>query len=131
MRPAPAAKRNGAFRRGSALLEFALCAPILLYLLVGVADFARYYVESSQLGEVATMAAQAGVGSSTAEVESFCACPFEADAHFACGERSCGDYGEPARYTQAVAVKPFSFIGRYPGFPRNFQIRRRAGMRTR
>ena len=125
--------------RGGALLELALCAPILLYMLVAVADFARYYTESSQVGEAAAYAARqqpselAGAehASTTVDVQTFCECPFAPNVRFACGERTCGEYGEAARYTQATVERPFSFIGRYPGFPKQFQIRRKAGVRLR
>ena len=125
--------------RGGALLELALCAPVLLYMLVGVADFARYYTESSQAGEAAAYAARRGAAPSvedglpatTVDVETFCECPFEPNVRFTCGERSCGEYGEPARYSQATVGRPFSFIGRYPGFPKEFEIRRKAGVRLR
>ncbi len=117
------------------MLEVALFSPILLYLLIAVFDFARYYTEASQLGEVAIQAARSGGDSSFApavstEIETFCACPFEPEVRFACGQRACGDYGEPARYTRATVTQPFAFMGRYPGFPRQVSIRRQAGFRT-
>ena len=133
-------------RRGGAMLELALCAPILLYVLLGVTDFARYYTEASQVRAAAMAAArrQAAASDPTAlgsggaqagelviELETFCECPFEPDVRFMCGERSCGGYGEPARYSQATVEQPFSFIGAYPGFPREFPIRRKAGVRIR
>ena len=125
-------QRNRRPRRGGALLEFALCAPILLYLLVGASDFARYYMEASEVGAVASQAARLGSSEAPAvEIETFCACPSQPGVRFSCGEQACGSYGEAARYTQAIAVRPFSFVGRYPGFPRSLQIRRKAGFRTR
>jgi hypothetical protein len=133
-------------RRGGALLELALFAPILLYLLVAVADFGRYYVEASRVGEVAMAAARrAAAGQHTdgfggeppaaealsVRIETFCACPSEDGERFECGARSCGSYGEPGRYVQASVERPFSFMARYPGFPSTFAIRRKAGVRTR
>ena len=130
-------------RRGGALLELALFTPILIYMLVAVGDFGRYYVESSRLGEVATNAArreargpseqQAAAGAEEIQitVATFCSCPEASAERFACGARSCGDYGEPARYVQANVEKPFSFIARYPGFPSKFTMRSQAGVRVR
>lgn len=136
-------------RRGGALLEFALTTPILLYLLVGVADFARYYTEAAQAGGVAWDAAQrsaagegrGGLGDSAlgmevapgmeVALETFCECPFEPGVRVECTEPVCGDYGLPARYSLATVERPFEFLGRYPGFPRESRIRRTAGIRTR
>jgi hypothetical protein len=125
-------------RRGGALLELALFAPVLLYLLVAVGDFGRYFVESSRLDDVARAAAHRAAlaepneTDATVRVETFCACPQESPEPFACGVRSCGGgYGEPARYVQATAEQPFSFISRYPGFPSSFTMRSQAGVRVR
>ena len=124
-------------RRGGSLLEVALFVPILLYVLVAVGDFARYYVEASRLSEAAVRAArQAAQGeqrepSASIRIESFCACPAEPGKRFACGDASCESYGEPARYVQASAEKPFAFMARYPGMPSNLTLRRTAGVRTR
>ena len=132
--------RRLAGSRGGAMLEFALCTPILLYLLVAVSDFSRYYVEVSRVGQAAWSAAQTAAAGSerfqaaspsiSVETETYCSCPLRPDVRLACGERSCGAYGEPARYALASATKPFSFMGRYPGIPRLLQIRRTAGVRA-
>ena len=120
------------------MLELALFAPVLLYLLVAVGDFGRYFVESSRLDDVALAAARRGAATepsesgATVRVETFCACPEESPEPFACGLRSCGGgYGEPARYVQATAEQPFSFISRYPGVPSSVTMRSQAAVRLR
>jgi hypothetical protein len=125
-------------RRGGSLLEVALFVPILLYVLIAVGDFARYYVEASRLSEAAVRAVrQAAQGelqepsAASIRIDSFCACPTEPAKRFACGDASCESYGEPARYVQASAEKPFAFVARYPGIPSNLTLRRSAGVRVR
>jgi len=102
-------------RRGGALLEFALATPVLLYLLVGVADFARYYSEAAEAGGIAWDAARRNAaGAAQPEppngvviaVETFCECPFEPGVSVGCAQAVCGDYGPPAQYSSSSSVKP-------------------------
>ncbi|MCB1020734.1 MAG: pilus assembly protein [Acidobacteria bacterium] len=124
-------------------MEAAICLPIVLYLLVAVGDFGRFYTQSARLDEVAMAAArsaatqaqpsvgEAAQGAATIRVETFCGCPTEPESRFACGEKSCGDYGEPAHYVQASAQMSFGFLSRYPGFTSAVELERTATVRTR
>ena len=129
-------------RRGNALIEFAIAAPILFLLVFGVADFARMFTTANAVTSAARAATQYGMMSpahygdatgiaaaATADASGiaglavnssqFCACSI-GGTHVSC-PATCST-GTAETYIQVTVSAPFSTTFSYPGVPSTTQV---------
>lgn len=116
------ASRDG----GNVLIEFALAAPILCFMLLGGLDLGRYAMQKSAIGEGARAGAQygvfnptdstninttaqnaAGLSGVTATNAIACDC---AGIATSCSATSCSGGGIPKQYLTVTTSKPYSSI---------------------
>lgn len=137
-------------RRGNALLEFGIIAPVLLIMTCGVSDFARMF----NLANTAVGAASAGIEyasigpeywsdssdiqtaalndtgnypGATATATTFCTCSV-GGAEVTC-PASCGS-GTQEEYVQVTVTIPFTPVISYPGLPNPVSITQTAVARV-
>lgn len=139
------------FRRsqsGGAALELAFVAPLLLLLLIGVADFGRAFYTSVTVSNAARAGAEYGAqgpqtsgdtvgmknfaqgdgqeaGTMTIGARRYCECGGAAHACTACADGSAPDV-----FVEVTATKSFSMLLRYPGLPSSLTISRQATFRS-
>ena len=132
-------------QRGSAILEFAVAVPVLVYLALGATDFGRVFYESIAVAGAAAASVQYGSSSHlksddfggmeaaaladaedltgvTATPERFCDCPNNPGVSVSCLTGDCGTYGLPRMYVRARVQKPFQTLAPYPNIPRSLTI---------
>lgn len=150
--------RRGKSRRfirscaGGAAVELAVVFPVLVLLLIGVADYGRVFFTSIAVANAARAGAEWGAQSSATAFG-----PASAITDFAkqdgaeagaitvvtatscrCGPNvvtcsttpSCAGYGPPRAFVEVTASKTVSLILPYPGVPNNLQIVRKATFRA-
>jgi hypothetical protein len=122
-------------RRGSAAVELALGAPLILLVIFGVSEYSRAFQVTMTLEQEAISAAllQARteqlpptadqLTSHSATLEQFCSCPDKPASGpqdpnaVACEPDACGQYGAPRRYIRSVVRRPFASVMDYLGVP--------------
>jgi Flp pilus assembly protein TadG len=145
--------RFAGVENGGALLELAVGLPILLLLVLGVADYARLYytgitvVNAARAGAVygadpattldqisaATQADANPMTLDTISVGRYCVCPGTGDGTgvVACTTPSCPlSYGVPQAYDTVRVRKDFTLLVPYLGLPSTLPIIRTVVMRT-
>jgi len=143
---------NRSNRRGTTALELALTGPLLLLLLIGVADFSRVFHHAVTLANAAGTADFYGArnvthsGNTTAmktvaatdakDLASittisgrFCRCP-NSDTNVDCITGSCPASYKPRVYVSVQTTERFQPLVRYPGIPKGFTVGRTAYMRA-
>ena len=137
---------------GGAMIEFAVIAPVLVLLAIGVADFGRAFYTgiviasavraSAQYGaqDVLTATDNAGMiqvarddaGDPTLNVTptNYCRCPDGTDPGGCSAPATCPGYGDPRVFVKVKAVKGVGFIFRYPGIPDSVYFRDSATFRA-
>jgi Flp pilus assembly protein TadG len=136
------------FRRGQSAVELALLVPVLAFVLVAAADFARVYYMSTalvsaaragvQYGAQSTTAASDTVGmkqaalndasnltSVTATASKFCECP-PSNSHVDCSPACSG----MEMYVQVNTSAAFHTLVNYPGIPSTVTLNESALMRA-
>lgn len=135
---------------GQSAVELALTSLVLIFLLLGAADFARVYFLSNEVETAARAGVQYGVQSSghaadftgmqqaamndapdiqglTATASNFCQCPGTI-TQFACSAiNNCAD---KRTYVQVVTTATFTPAVKWPGLPSSLPISAKATMRT-
>ena len=138
-------------RRGNAIVEFAIGAPVFLTMVLAATDFSRLFFEST----IASNAAAAGsfygaqniryasdyagmraasaadsseVDGKTISADRFCDCP-DGTIIDPC-TTTCVGYGAPRVYMRARVRKNFTTLGWYPGIPRTTPINMRRWVRV-
>lgn len=111
---------------GNVLIEFALAAPILCFMLLGGLDLGRYAMQKSAIGAGARAGAQYGVfnpsasaninttaqnaaGLSGVTATNVIACDC-AGTSVSCTTTSCSDGGIPKQYLTVTTSKPYSSV---------------------
>ena len=146
-------------KRGGALVEFAVTAPLLFLLCAGAGDYARLFFSAISLksgsavgafygsqvttrsGDVGGMVSRALADSEdaarfnavTATADQYCVCPD--GSAIACGEyltTTCsGGYGAPRAYVRVRATQNFKPMTPFPGIPETVNIDQMTWMRVR
>lgn len=124
-------------RRGNALLEFGIVAPVLLLMTCGVCDFARLFnISNTAVGAAGAGIAYASIGTeywsdsadiqqaalndtgnyagATASATTFCTCSI-GGAQVSC-PTTCPN-GTAQEYVQVTVSIPFTPVFNYPGLP--------------
>jgi hypothetical protein len=137
-----------ALEDGNALVELAIAIPILLLLVVGVADYARIYYTAISVanaamagalwgyqvnGDPAVMnaKAQADFGATTLDAVGsgrFCRCPGNVVKD--CATDDCGAYGELQEFDSVTVRKDVTMLVHILGFPTTISITRTAILRA-
>ena len=137
--------------RGNAIVEFAICVPVFLTLVLAAVDFSRLFFETT----IASNAAAAGsyfgardirnsidyagmravsaadsteLDGQTITADRYCDCP-DGTVIDPC-TTSCVGYGPPRVYMRARVQKSFTTLGWYPGIPRTTPINMRRWIRV-
>ena len=137
--------------RGNAIVEFAICVPVFLTLVLAAVDFSRLFFETT----IASNAAAAGsfygaqdvrystdysgmsavaaqdsteVDGTTISADRYCDCP-DGTIIDPC-TTSCVGYGPPRVYMRARVQKNFTTLGWYPGIPETTVIDMRRWIRV-
>jgi len=102
--------RRAGLEEGSALVELAVCLPLLALILVGTADFARVFYTTIQLTNAARAGAQFGAASSTQsgdtagmQTTAMTAINFTSPGITATASRSCGCATDPGVFSGPVS----------------------------
>ena len=144
--------RRGLFRllrgdNGGALLELAVAFPIIVLMVVGVADYARVYYTGITVANAARAGAEKGypthgdtdsmklyaqidAGTLTLDTVTagrFCRCPDGTVPD--CVSGSCGAYGVPMAYDSVRVVKYVSMLIGYVGLPATVKVVRTSILR--
>ena len=143
-------ERQAGRRRGTALIEMALTAPILFLLFIGVLDFGRVYYTAMALTQAARAGVQYGaqndgtstdidgmkkaaldaagdVAGITADALQFCQCASGASVDCVFG--TCPE-GAQQVYVQVTVTRVFSTLFPYPGIPQTTTLVRQASVRV-
>lgn len=137
--------RFAEFELGGAMIEFAVIAPVLILLAIGVADFGRAFYAGINVASAVRAAAQYGaqdVHTATQDAQMiqvarddsgypdldvtpshFCLCPDGSDPGGCVAPYTCAGYGDPRVFVKVKAVKPITFIFRYPGLASTIYFR--------
>lgn len=135
-------------RQGNAAVEMAICAPLLMAMVLGSIDFGRLHLEAlivrnastigsfygAQAIQYATDSAgiQTAANSEAGDIEGYsvtndilCQC-LNANGDYdsgvtqaSCSQADCGAYGVPRVYVRTRSQKTFSTLGWYPGVPQS------------
>ena len=146
-------------KRGGAMVEFAVTAPLLFLLTAGAGDYARLFFSAISLksgsavgafygsqkttrsGDVSGMVTRAIADTEdagrfntvTATVEQVCVCPGQTP--FACGEyqtTTCpAGYGDARAYVKVTTEQDFKPMTPFPGIPSTVNIDQGTWMRVR
>ncbi len=122
------ASRRPRRERGSAVVEFALVVPVLLILVLGIAEFGRAYQVQTMLSAAAregarAMALQNSVSAARSTTRSFFPALNLTDAQVAISPANC-TVGQAA---QVTVTQPFTFITGM--FGNNISLRGQGSMR--
>jgi Flp pilus assembly protein TadG len=143
-------ERRAARRRGTALIEMALTAPIFFLLFIGVLDFGRVYYTAMTVTHAARAGAQYGaqnditstdipgmkqaaldaandVSGVTADARLFCKCASGATVD--CIVDTCPE-GVQQVYVEVTVSKTFTTLFPYPGIPTTTNLTRQARIRV-
>lgn len=137
---------------GGAAVELAVVFPVLVLLLIGVADYGRVFFTSIAVANAARAGAEWGANSPgnafgpATNIENFAkqdgieagAITVAAATTCRCGPNvvpcsttpTCAGYGVPRAFVEVTASKTVSLILPYPGVPNNLQIVRKATFRS-
>ena len=119
-------------RRGNSIVEFAVCLPLALYLLLGAADFGRFYVEAAEVEALAQSRARLAAADDRGEGTAvFSECAGLPALPGASVDAPCPDGAPRSVYVRATVERSFQTIGRYPGVSAETTIRREAALRVR
>ncbi|MEP6601895.1 MAG: TadE/TadG family type IV pilus assembly protein [Nitrospirota bacterium] len=134
---------------GSALLEIAVILPVLILLVLGVAEYGRVYFTGITVANAALAGAEFGAQSSgtgdptliqqvarndagdqtlTVTSNRVCRCP--GTDTLPCTTTCASGYGNPQFFVNVTASKSLSLILRYPGIPATIQVSRTASFRV-
>jgi Flp pilus assembly protein TadG len=137
---------------GTAITELALLSPVMLVLLLGVADFGRVMYTSIILSHAARAGAQYGaqnngttgdtvgirnaalseaqdIGAITVASQRLCFC--QTGGAVSCTATTCsGGYGVPRVMVQVTASTTFNTIAPFPGVPTTLALSRQAQVRV-
>lgn len=137
--------------RASAAVELAIILPVLVLLVIGVADLSRVFLTritvsnaaraGAQYGSqsTATSADTAGMNSAarqdalesapiTVTSRSFCRC--NSGEISDCSTGDCGAYGLYRLYVEVTASKTVNLVFNYPGLPSSVALSRKATFRV-
>jgi Flp pilus assembly protein TadG len=137
--------------RGIAIAEAALVSPLLILMLVAVADFGRVFFQTIALTNAARAGAQFGsfsvanssnttgialaaqqeaadIGAITVSSRQLCQCP--SGTTVSCTTGSCGAYGLPQVFLEVTVTKTFTTMIDYPGIPHTMHMTRVAKFRA-
>jgi Flp pilus assembly protein TadG len=141
-------KWSGRSSRGQSILEFAITAPILILILLAVADFGRVFFVAIALNNAARAGTQYGIQSPanaadvtgmiqaaqndasnisgvTATASEYCECPDGSTQ--ACNESpACGDMRV---YVEVDTSGSFQTLLNYPGIPSSFSLKGKSVVR--
>ena len=135
-------KRCRRSSRGQSILEFAITAPILILILLTVADFGRVFFVAIALNNAARAGTQYGIQSPanaadvsgmiqaaendasnvsgvTATASEYCACP-DGSTQACNASPSCGDMRV---YVEVDTSGSFQTLLNYPGIPSSFSLK--------
>jgi Flp pilus assembly protein TadG len=143
---------------GSAQVEFAILAPLMLLMMLGAIDFGRVYYHGVTVANAASVGAfygsqnniksvhDSGIQTAalndaqdlkgdpvTATPSHFCTCPStdgSSQTVVDCFGGPCVDYGMPRLYVRAQVTQTFRTVVRYPGVPDPVNVQRIATMRV-
>jgi len=138
-------------KQGNAIVEFAICVPVFLTMLLAAVDFSRLFFESTIASNAAaagsyygaqnirystdfagmrTVAAQDSteLDGHTTSADRLCDCP-DGTIIDPC-TTSCPGYGPPRVYMRTRVQKDFTTLGWYPGIPRTTPINMRRWIRV-
>jgi len=148
-------------QRGTALVEFALVASLLLLLAAGAGDFGRIFTEAiavkagsatgalygsqrnARSGDIAgiqsvTEGDAGDAGAVTVTATQYCVCPDGSGIStwtvISCSNflaTTCSGYGSPRAYVRVNATKEFSTVIKMPGIPSGTTIDQTSWMRVR
>ena len=134
-------KRSGRSSRGQSIVEFAIAAPVLILILLAVADFGRVFFVAIALNGAARAGTQYGIQSPasaadingmiqaaendaasvsgvTATASEYCKCPDGSTQ--ACNESpACSDMRV---YVEVDTAGTFQTLLNYPGIPSSFSL---------
>ncbi len=136
---------------GASLVEMAILLPLLVLMVLGVADFGRMLYHAITLSHAARAGAAYGAQNSgfagdtagiqqAAEAEAqniapiavtsdrLCECT--GSAPVSCTTPSCGSYGAPLAFVEVTATHTFDTIATFPGLPSTVPLSRTAKMRV-
>ena len=140
-------RRLGCASRGQSAAEFAMVAPVLLLLLVGVADFGRVFYTAIELNNAARAGTQYGIQSPangadiagmvqaaendasdisglTATASEYCECPDGTTQ--ACSSTPCADMRV---YVEVDTSATFNTLLDYPGVPASVSLKGKSVVR--
>jgi Flp pilus assembly protein TadG len=145
--------RKPYFTRGQAFVEFALLAPILLYLLIAAGDLMRVYYMAIALNNAAQAGVEYGaqnphtaadvqgmqqaakndasdISGMTATASLYCECPGSSSS-FACD--STNNCSDKRAYVEVDTSATFQMLVKYPGIPTSIPLNGKApsGARNR
>jgi len=138
-------------RRGTAIIELAIAIPVLVLLVIGVADFGRMFATGIAVANAARAAAEYGAssvansantsainqagmddaadyGTITVTSSRFCRCPDGTSP--ACAGGTCAGTYPMEVFVRADASKTINLILRYPGLPTSMTFRDSATFRA-
>jgi Flp pilus assembly protein TadG len=143
-------KTFGKDRRGVSAVEFAFVAPMLVTLVVSIADLGLGVYTNTQLANAAqygaayvvqngydsagvATAVQAETSLSHLSVSSsqFCGCPGAAGIAQTSCSASCSDGLSPGTFAQIAAAKDYSTVLPYPGLPSTFHLTQQSVVRLK
>jgi Flp pilus assembly protein TadG len=134
------------------MVELAVVVPVLVLLLIGAADYGRFFFTSIAVANAARAGAEYGAqdkafaygpstnitnfakqdgaeaGTITVNSVVVCRCPDESTV--TCLTGVCSGYGEPRAFVEVTASKTVNLILPYPGVPNNILISRKAVFRV-
>jgi len=135
-------------RRGVSAVEFALIAPLLIGMMICIADFGLGYYSDTQLASAAqasaTYAAQNGydaaamttVAQAATKLASvgvtptqFCGCPSPGGVTSTSCGATCGDGLRAGTFAQVTATTDYATLVSYPGVPNVFHLSEKATAR--
>ena len=135
---------------GTSLIEMAVVLPLLVLMVLGVADFGRMLYHAITLSHAARAGAAYGAQGNgfagsvagiqqAAEAEAqnispivvtserLCECT--GGASVSCTTSSCGGYGAPRAFVEVTATQTFTTLVAYPGIPDTVPLSRTAKVR--
>ena len=138
-------------QQGNAAVELAVCAPLLMAMVLGAIDFGRIHLEAmvvknaSAIGsfygaqsvqyaadsagiQTAANSEASGIDGYSVTNDIVCEClngngDYDSGVTQAsCSQAACGAYGVPRVYVRTRSQKTFSTLGWYPGVPQSTQM---------
>lgn len=137
--------------KGSAAVELAIILPVLVLIVIGVADLGRVYLTRMTVSNAARAGAQYGSQSTATSADtvgmnaaakqdalesapiavtsrSFCRCAGGEIGDCTTGD--CGAYGLYRLYVEVTASKTVNLVFNYPGLPSSVALSRKATFRV-